>query len=102
MQVAWFNVNTFKGGFEDMAPVGTTVVDKIDRAGEEGQEPQPPPKKPRSRRSSAPLAKALSLPGSRLAPVETGNGTVLSAVFGTVQNGERSCFFLPMIGITQA
>ena len=44
----------------------------------------------------------VSVKGARLAPVETGNGTVLSAVFGTVQNGNRSCFFFPMIGITQA
>jgi hypothetical protein len=100
MQVAWFNIDTFKGGFVDMAPVGTTITDQLIEqvkkvrnlnAAEEAT----------VRSVIGPLAKAFSLPGARLAPVETGSGTVLSAVFGTVQNGERSCFFLPMIGITQ-
>lgn len=96
MQVAWFNVDTFQGGFVDMAPVGTTLVDiwlaKVPNGA----------LKDGAKKLLAPIANAMSVPGSRLAPVKTGNGTVLSAVFGTVQNDSRSCFFLPMIGITQA
>lgn len=97
MQVAWFNVNTLQGGFADMAPVGTTLVDiwlkKV---------PDSNPFKGRIKDALTTFANRLSVPGSRLVPVKTGNGTVLSAVFGTVENGNRSCFFLPMIGITQA
>lgn len=96
MQVAWFNINTFQGGFVDMAPVGQTLVDiwlaKVPNG----------PLKDVAQKLLTPIANSLSVPGSRLAPVKTGNGTVLSAVFGTVENGSRSCFFLPMIGITQA
>jgi hypothetical protein len=99
MQVAWFNVNTLKGGFADMAPVGTTIVDLLLK-----NVPDAVPAVIRTEiaaRLSA-LVNNVSVKGARLAPVETGNGTVLSAVFGTVQNGNRSCFFFPMIGITQA
>lgn len=96
MQVAWFNVDTFQGGFVDMAPVGTTLVDIWLAKVPSGS------LKDAARTLLVPIADRLSVPGSRLAPVKTGNGTVLSAVFGTVENGSRSCFFLPMIGITQA
>ena len=43
---------------------------------------------------------ALPLGGARAVPVETGKGSVLAAVFGTVQNGANSCFFFPTVGIT--
>ena len=99
MQVAWFNVNTLKGGFADMAPVGTTIVDLLMK--------NVPASFPAAIRTAiaeriSAVVNNVSVKGARLAPVETGNGTVLSAVFGTVQNGNRSCFFFPMIGITQA
>ncbi|MBA4025266.1 MAG: hypothetical protein C0482_23170 [Gordonia sp.] len=96
MQVAWFNVNTLQGGFADMAPVGTTLVDIWMKKVPDN------PFKGQIKAALTTFANRLSVPGSRLAPVKTGNGTVLSAVFGTVENGNRSCFFLPMIGITQA
>ncbi|MDL9944001.1 hypothetical protein QSJ19_00085 [Gordonia sp. ABSL11-1] len=74
MQVAWFNVATLKGGFADLVPV-----------------------------SNSPLLKALPLlSGVRLAPVQTGKGIILSAVYGTAQNGARTCYFLPAIGIVEA
>lgn len=96
MQVAWFNVDTLKGGFVNMAPVGKTLVDIWLAKVPAGKI------KDIAKSLLTPIANGLSVPGSRLAPVKTGNGTVLSAVFGTVENGNRSCFFLPMIGITQA
>ena len=43
---------------------------------------------------------AIGSNGVRAVPVETDKGTVLSAMFGTIQNGERTCFFLPTVGIT--
>ncbi|WP_028462738.1 hypothetical protein [Nocardia sp. 348MFTsu5.1] len=100
MQVAWFNIDTFKGGFVDMAPVGTTITDQLIKQVKKIRNLSPT-EEATARAVISPLAKAFDLPGARLAPVATGNGTVLSAVFGTVQNGDRSCFFLPMIGITQ-
>ena len=74
MQVAWFNVATLQGGFADLEPI-----------------------------SDAPILAALPLlSGVRLAPVKTGNGTVLSAVYGTAENAGRSCIFLPAVGISDA
>lgn len=74
MQVAWFNVATLQGGFADLEPI-----------------------------SDAPVLAAMPLlSGVRLAPVQTGNGTVLSAVYGTAENAGRSCFFLPAVGIVEA
>ncbi|GAC66451.1 hypothetical protein [Gordonia soli] len=74
VRVAWFNTTTLQGGFADLAPV-----------------------------AKGPVTAALPLLSNiRLAPVKTGNGTVLSAVFGSVNNGNRSCFFLPAVGIVNA
>ncbi len=72
MQVAWFNATTLRGGFSDVNAVG----------------------------ADNPLLSLL--PGAsniRLAPVDTGKGTVLSAVFGTAQVGNKSCYFLPAVGV---
>ncbi|MBY4574433.1 hypothetical protein ACN94_12640 [Gordonia paraffinivorans] len=74
MQVAWFNTSTLQGGFADLKPVS----------------------------DQAPVAAALPLlNGVRLAPVKTGEGTVLSAVFGSAQNGSQNCWFLPAVGIVE-
>ena len=74
MQVAWFNTSTLQGGFEKLAPVTDA------------------------------RAKALQplLSGVRLAPVKTGSGTVLAAIYGTSNNAGRSCFFLPAVGVVNA
>ncbi|MGW0452913.1 hypothetical protein [Gordonia sputi] len=74
MQVAWFNTSTLQGGFEKLAPV------------------------------TDPRAKILLplLSGVRLAPVKTGSGTILAAIYGTSNNAGRSCFFLPAIGVVNA
>jgi len=95
MQVAWFNINTFKGGFVDMGPSGQTLLDTWTAN---------IPEQFRGLANNAlqPIANALTVNGSRLAPVATDHGTVLSAVFGNVQNGSHSCFFFPMVGIVQA
>lgn len=74
MQVAWFNTSTLQGGFEKL----TAVAD--------------------------PRAKALLplLSGVRLAPVKTGSGTILAAIYGTSSNAGHSCFFLPAVGVVNA
>lgn len=79
MQVAWFNLNTFKGGFADLKPAGA-ADHQVLRA----------------------LAEVPGLRGLRLAPVQTEQGTVLSAVFGTSQNGSKTCYFLPSVGVVEA
>ncbi|NMO02072.1 hypothetical protein HH308_12705 [Gordonia sp. TBRC 11910] len=72
MQVAWFNTTTLKGGFADLTSVAA---------------------------NNPLLALIPGVSGLRLAPVETGKGTVLSAVYGTAQVGSRSCYFLPAVGV---
>lgn len=72
MQVAWFNTTTLQGGFADLESVA---------------------------KSSPLLSLIPGVSGLRLAPVNTGKGTVLSAVYGTAQVGNRSCYFLPAVGI---
>lgn len=95
MQVAWFNLNTLKGGF---APMGTIT---------ETAEAAVPPTLPAAARPAVSaavksfLTSTMPLGGVRAVPVKTGEGTVLAAVFGTVQNGEASCFFFPTVGITE-
>ncbi|RPA62333.1 hypothetical protein EF294_10080 [Gordonia oryzae] len=78
IQVAWFNTSTLQGGFADLQ----SLTDN----------PQ-----------AALLTKMIPALGAiRLAPVETGKGTILSAVYGTARNGSQSCFFLPAVGIVDA
>jgi hypothetical protein len=95
MQVAWFNASTGRGGLAPMgtlAQVATTMV---------------PAQVPTELRPLAQqaiqnfLVTSLPLGGVRAVPVNTGSGTVLAAVFGTVRNGDRGCFFLPTVGVTE-
>ncbi|MFZ2528604.1 MAG: hypothetical protein WAX14_13280 [Rhodococcus sp. (in: high G+C Gram-positive bacteria)] len=93
MQVAWFNVNTFQGGFVPMGTIGEAASAAV---------PDTVPEQFRSLAAGAItqfFASAVPLGGARVAPVDTGSGTVLAAVFGTVTNGETACFFLPTVGI---
>jgi len=96
MQVAWFNANTGKYGVAGMGKAGQTLMDQWLSNVPAG------PIKTGAAMVLGNLVNALAPAGSRLAPVDTGKGTVLSAVFGTVNNGGRSCFFLPMVGVTNA
>lgn len=75
MQVAWFNTSTLQGGFADLGPIA----------------------------AANPILRVIpGLSSVRLAPVKTGSGTILAAVFGNAQNGSRSCFFLPAVGLVNA
>ncbi|MGZ8176518.1 hypothetical protein ACXVUM_01195 [Williamsia sp. SKLECPSW1] len=96
MQVAWFNTATGKFGIAQMGKAGQTLVDAW------LANVPPSPIKDMAAKTLAGIVDTIAPAGSRLAPVTTGKGTVLSAVFGTVDNGGRSCFFLPMVGITNA
>ncbi len=94
MQVAWLNLNTGRGGTAAMGPLSEIARTMI------------PAAVPADLRASAEQAirdflfAALPMGGVRAVPVDTGKGTVLAAVFGTVRNGAKSCFFLPTVGIT--
>jgi hypothetical protein len=95
MQVAWFNVDTLKGGFAPMGTVAETAEAAI---------PASVPTALRPTVAAAVksfLTSTMPLGGVRAVPVETGQGTVLAAVFGTVADGETSCFFFPTVGITE-
>ncbi|NIL74253.1 hypothetical protein [Rhodococcus sp. B10] len=98
MQVAWFNVNTLKGGFADMGGATNTLVDSI-----LANANLDPITTEIARGALTNFVAGLPAAGARLAPVETGSGTVLAAVFGNVTHntptGEKSCFFFPTVGL---
>lgn len=76
-RVAWFNTTTMKGGLADLAPLSDATA-------------------------NGPLKQLLTdtenFHGVRLARVKTGQGTILTAVFGTTTKAGRTCFFLPALG----
>lgn len=99
MQVAWFNVNTFQGGFADMGGATSTLVDSI-----LGNLNLGPVVEDLVRGPLTEAVDVLPAAGARAVPVETGSGTVLAAVFGTVNHtavdgSDQSCFFFPTIGL---
>ncbi|WP_378739334.1 hypothetical protein [Nocardia brasiliensis] len=95
MHVAWMNVTSGRGGLAAMGPLSTVVGGMIPAE-------VPPVLRPMAERAIQDFFfAALPMGGVRAVPVETGTGTVLAAVFGTVENGGKSCFFLPTVGITE-
>ncbi|MCX5045090.1 hypothetical protein OG921_18140 [Aldersonia sp. NBC_00410] len=95
MQVAWFNLSTLKGGFAPMGTVAETAEAAIPTTVPTAVRPMV------AQAVTSFLTASMPLGGVRAVPVETGEGTVLAAVFGTVRNGETSCFFFPTVGITE-
>ncbi|MFT3714513.1 MAG: hypothetical protein QM774_00805 [Gordonia sp. (in: high G+C Gram-positive bacteria)] len=75
-QVAWFNTKSMQGGIEQLAPLADSANSDL-------------------------LKKFLSNVKTplRLAKVKTGQGQILTAVFGTATNAGRTCYFLPALGI---
>nr|WP_232542157.1 hypothetical protein [Nocardia bovistercoris] len=94
MQVAWINVSNGRTGAANMGPIGDVLAAMI------------PPQVPAEARPAAAKAiqdfflAALPVGGIRAVPVDTGKGTVLAAVFGSVRNGNKTCYFLPTVGMT--
>ncbi|GAC79695.1 hypothetical protein SAMN04488550_3230 [Gordonia malaquae] len=80
LSVAWFNTSTMKGGLEPLKPLADD-------------------------KTAGPLLKALAATpgfnGVRLARASTGEGSVLSAVFGTTTTAGRTCYFLPALGVVK-
>lgn len=73
-QVAWFNTTSMKGGLADLKPLKDLT----------------------SSRALQVLAGSAPI---RLARVDTGQGSILTAVFGTTTHAGRTCYFLPAVGI---
>lgn len=92
MQLAWLNVNTLQGG---LVPMGTVE----DAAAHAVADLPPFAQGVAAATITRIIRETLPFGGVRVVPVETGSGTVLAAAFGTVRNGETSCFFLPTVGI---
>lgn len=101
IQVAWFNVNTFRGGFN--APFGGLIDTVIDAVTSHAKA-SPIPAAAYSAPVNA-LKKALSVfpsNGVRGGVIETGPGLVLCAVYGTVKRGGHTYVFFPSVGVTEA
>ncbi|WP_228000901.1 hypothetical protein [Nocardia australiensis] len=94
MQIAWLNLSNGRSGTAAMGPLTDIFKAMVP--------PEVPPEvRPLAERAIHDFfAAALPLGGVRAIPVDTGSGTVLAAVFGTVDNGGHPCFFLPTVGIT--
>ncbi|NDK89341.1 hypothetical protein GYA93_07060 [Gordonia desulfuricans] len=93
MQVAWLNVNTFQGGLG--APMGgltDVLVDAVAaRAGISASNPLLNEFKSK--------LNVIPSNGVRGGIVETGQGTVLSAIYGSIKKGDATCYFFPSLGI---
>ncbi len=94
LQVAWLNVSTGRAGMAAMGPLADVIGAMIPSE-------VPAQWRPIAEQALRNLfAAALPVGGIRAVPVDTGKGTVLAAVFGSVRNGDRDCFFLPTVGLT--
>ncbi|MCF8607847.1 hypothetical protein L5I01_31275 [Gordonia sp. HY442] len=100
MSVAWFNVNTFQGSLsEPMDGLGETVVKAVaKRLNAAGV----PAANAVAETLLLPLTNVLPSNGARGGLVDTGSGTVLSAIYGTVKKGDATCYFFPSLGIATA
>ncbi|HCS56019.1 MAG TPA: hypothetical protein DIW80_00870 [Gordonia polyisoprenivorans] len=100
MQVAWFNVNTFQGGLG--APMDGLAETLINAVGKRLQAAAIPEAQTQATKALAPIVNALPSNGARGGLVDTGSGTVLSAIYGTVNKGNATCYFFPSLGIATA
>ena len=77
-RVAWFNTTSLDGGIAELqTPSEALAGSTLDPL----------------------FALVEQTGGVRLARVDTGQGAVLSAVFGTTANGTQTCYFLPAVGV---
>lgn len=103
MQAAWFNLNTMKGSLG--APMGGITDVILDGVTKRIGTLAPVVKEAAEAVVNSTLKPALNLlpsNGVRGGIVDTGSGTVLSAIYGTVKKGDATCFFFPSLGIATA
>ncbi len=93
MNVAWVNLANGRSGIAAMGPISDVVRTMMPAE-------IPTEIRPLAERALQDFFAAFPVGGVRAVPVDTGSGTVLAAVFGTVDNGGKSCFFVPTIGLT--
>jgi hypothetical protein len=103
MQAAWFNINTMKGGLG--APMGGITDVILDGVAKRIGKLAPGLKGAAQLAVDTTLKPALNLipsNGVRGGIVDTGSGTVLSAIYGSVKKGDATCYFFPSLGIASA
>ncbi|MDR2281079.1 MAG: hypothetical protein LBE07_09530, partial [Gordonia sp. (in: high G+C Gram-positive bacteria)] len=105
MQVAWFNVNTFKGGLG--APMDGLADTLVNATIKRVKELSPVPVvdsivAAAVKTTLKPVLDLLPSNGVRGGLVDTGSGTVLSAIYGSVKKGDAMCYFFPSLGIATA
>ncbi|GAC80918.1 hypothetical protein SAMN04488550_3012 [Gordonia malaquae] len=105
MQVAWFNVNTFKGGLG--APMDGLADTLVNATVKRVKELSPVPVvdsivTAAVKTTLKPVLDLLPSNGVRGGLVDTGSGTVLSAIYGSVKKGDATCYFFPSLGIATA
>ena len=93
MNVAWLNLANGRSGVTPMGPLSDVIRTMVPAA-------IPPELSPFAERTIQDFFAAFPTSGVRAVPVDTGSGTVLAAVFGTVDNSGKPCVFLPTVGIT--
>ncbi|KJR05671.1 MULTISPECIES: hypothetical protein [Gordonia] len=101
VHVAWFNVTTLRGGLG--APLGgltDTVIDAVSKRVKSA--PIPPVMYAGTVSRLKRALRVIPSNGVRGGLVDTGQGVVVCAVYGTVRRGRTSYFFLPSIGVTRA
>ncbi|WP_245720950.1 hypothetical protein [Nocardia pseudovaccinii] len=93
MNVAWVNLANGRSGITAMGSISDVVRTMVPAE-------TPAEIRPLAERAVQDFFAIFPVGGVRAVPVDTGSGTVLAAVFGAVDNGTKSCFFLPTIGLT--
>ncbi|MFX0572963.1 hypothetical protein [Nocardia nepalensis] len=93
MNVAWVNLANGRSGITAMGPLSDVVRSIVPAE-------IPAEVRPLAERAIQDFFSAFPAGGVRAVPVDTGSGTVLAAVFGSIDNGGKPCYFLPTVGIT--
>ncbi|MFE9326744.1 hypothetical protein ACIHDR_33965 [Nocardia sp. NPDC052278] len=93
MNVAWVNLANGRSGITAMGSISDVVRTMVPAE-------TPTEIRPLAERAIQDFFAVFPVGGVRAVPVDTGSGTVLAAVFGTVDHGTKSCFFVPTIGLT--
>ncbi|WP_433598616.1 hypothetical protein ACQPXH_23225 [Nocardia sp. CA-135953] len=93
MNVAWVNLANGRSGITAMGSISDVVRTMVPAE-------TPTEMRPLAERAIQDFFAVFPVGGVRAVPVDTGSGTVLAAVFGTLNNNTTPCFFLPTIGLT--
>ncbi|GAB91366.1 hypothetical protein [Gordonia rhizosphera] len=102
MRVAWLNLDTLQGDIgEPMGGFTDTILDAVKKRAAEARIPRDVINGIIDSMLK-PALNRIPQAGVRGGLVDTGPGTVLSAIYGTVQRSNATCLFAPSLGITAA